>query len=248
LDQVLPNTATLLETNPKFVESFLVGLNAEMGRELLWRGFPTDQRGTYFRQFWDSLADDDQGDIAVINEWGSTQLGENARGGENLVLLLRGELLRRYPNSVIYAVPAVRIGQVLTLSPDEAEEIHPVFRGTLKPDVTFLGFPMRPEDATGDPGMFFVIQQQPTEPRFGLDEAQFGVDLPALTGWDQLSWGHLVHSPEELKALSYVSIATGPGMEFDHVAWGKNAAHQAHITLQRPVRVAIHASQLIPKG
>ena len=31
----------------------MVGLNDEMGRELLWRQFPTDQRGSYFRQFWD---------------------------------------------------------------------------------------------------------------------------------------------------------------------------------------------------
>ena len=29
-----------------------VGLNHEMGRELLWRGYPTDQRGTYFDHFW----------------------------------------------------------------------------------------------------------------------------------------------------------------------------------------------------
>ena len=249
LEQVLPDTATLLETNPRFIESFLVGLNAEMGRELLWRGFPTDQRGTYFRQFWDSLAADSQGDIASINEWGNTKLGENARGGENLVLLLRGELLRRYPNSVIYAVKAVRNGEQLELSTDENAEVHPLFRGTLKPDVTFLGFPMHPPDATGDPGMFFVIQEHPTEPRFGLDAPLFGNDLPALdSSWDQLNWGHLAHTPEELKALSYVSIATGPAKEFDHVAWGKNAAHQALITLQRPVRVAIHASQLIPKG
>ena len=56
LEQVPPNTVTLLETNPKFVESFLVGLNAEMSRELLWRNYPTDQRGTYFRQFWDTSA------------------------------------------------------------------------------------------------------------------------------------------------------------------------------------------------
>src|SRR4029077_17225102 len=54
LEQVPANTVTLLETNPKFVESFLVGLNAEMSRELLWRNYPTDQRGTYFRQFWDT--------------------------------------------------------------------------------------------------------------------------------------------------------------------------------------------------
>ena len=32
----------------------MVGSNHEMGRELLWRGYPTDQRGTYFAQFWDT--------------------------------------------------------------------------------------------------------------------------------------------------------------------------------------------------
>ena len=32
----------------------MVGLNHEMARELLWREYPTDQRGSYFRQFWDT--------------------------------------------------------------------------------------------------------------------------------------------------------------------------------------------------
>ena len=41
------------KTNRRFVEAYMVGLNVEMGGELLWRGFPTDQRGTYFDQFWD---------------------------------------------------------------------------------------------------------------------------------------------------------------------------------------------------
>jgi hypothetical protein len=49
LEHVLPNTATMLQTNPAFVEAFLAGLSTEMARELLWREFPTDQRGTYFR-------------------------------------------------------------------------------------------------------------------------------------------------------------------------------------------------------
>ena len=51
---VPPNSITLLETNPRFIESYLVGLNHEMARELLWREYPTDQRGTPFRQFWDT--------------------------------------------------------------------------------------------------------------------------------------------------------------------------------------------------
>ena len=56
LDKVPPNTITVLETNPRFIESYMVGLNHEMARELLWREYPTDQRGTYFRQFWDLSA------------------------------------------------------------------------------------------------------------------------------------------------------------------------------------------------
>ena len=51
------NTIALLKTNPELIEAYMVGLNHEMSRELLWRGFPTDQRGTYFRQFWDAAGD-----------------------------------------------------------------------------------------------------------------------------------------------------------------------------------------------
>ena len=47
------NSITLLETNQRFIEAYMVGLNHEFARELLWREYPTDQRGSYFRQFWD---------------------------------------------------------------------------------------------------------------------------------------------------------------------------------------------------
>ncbi|MCI0388962.1 MAG: hypothetical protein MOB07_09400 [Acidobacteria bacterium] len=240
LEYVPPNTVALLETNPKFVESFLIGLNAEMSSEMLWRNYPTDQRGTYFRQFWGN----DKPDIEAIKNWGASKLGNNARGGETLVLLLRGELLRRYPNSVIYAVRAVKTG---------AEERHPLFRGTLKPDVTFVGFNLTETEAVGKPpndpdGWFFVIQQQPTEPRFGMDVADFEKPPPSLTApkatWNDLSWRHLVNTEEELKALSHASIKTSLP-DIGNVKWGKNSAHQAYITLQRPVRIAIHARDMI---
>ena len=103
----------------------------------------------------------------------AARLATTRAPGEQLVLLLRGELLRRYPNSVIYAVKAVRQGRAARLSTDPEDECHPLFRGTLKPDVTFLGFRLTGTDAIADPGWFFVIQQQPTEPCFGMDEADF---------------------------------------------------------------------------
>ena len=80
LHLIPPNTISLLETNPMFIESYMVGLNHEMGRELLWREYPTDLRGSYFRQFWevkgisnpDTPADAEQlKDITKIHAWPS---------------------------------------------------------------------------------------------------------------------------------------------------------------------------------
>lgn len=248
LDQTPPNTITLLETNSKFVESFLVGLNVEMNREFLWRNYPTDQRGAFFRQFWDTSSGSGQRDIKRIHEWGDKiQLGQNAKAGDNLVLLIRGELLRRYPNTVIYAVAAVKKDGKLDLSTKPEDEKHPLFRGSLNPDVTFLGFDLKREDAVADPGWFFVIQQQPTEPRFGLDVADFGKPLPPLTNWNNLSWRHLATTEDELRALSHASVKTQLP-KIVPAEWGRNSAHQAYITLQRPARIAIHGKEMLLKG
>ncbi|MFQ5447706.1 MAG: hypothetical protein ACE5FF_12305, partial [Saprospiraceae bacterium] len=53
LNLIPPNTLSLMVTNQQFIESYMVGINHEFSRELLWREYPTDQRGSYFRQFWD---------------------------------------------------------------------------------------------------------------------------------------------------------------------------------------------------
>jgi hypothetical protein len=259
LEHVPPNTVTLLLPNPKFVESFLVGLNAEMGHELLWRNYPTDQRGTYFQQFWDT-EDDTKLDIAPITEWDDRKLGDNTPNTSGtLVLLIRGELLRRYPNTVIYAVPAILKDGKLTLSPKAEDERPPLFRGTLKPDVTFLGFTLTDAEALGKPphnpnGWFFVIQQQPTEPRFGMDEAKF--DKPESPSkpktWNELSWRHLANTEADLKDLSHAELNSikklFPNIDkekIDNAIWSKNSAHQAYITMQRPVRIAVHARDIL---
>ena len=232
----------------------MVGLNAEMSSELLWRDYPTDQRGTYFRQFWDTSAGQAQVDLAPITQWGNSHLGENTPNTRGkLVLLIRGELLRRYPNTVLYAVRAVKTNNQLDVSRKPEDERPPIFRGTLKPDVTFVGFNLSEDEALGnapnDPnGWYFVIQQQPTEPRFGLDVADFTTPQPPpLNTWSDLNWRHFANTEDELKALSYVS-ATKTFAEIDHVSWGRNGATQAFITLQRPVRIAIHARQMIGRS
>ena len=77
----------------------------------LFNEYPTDQRGTYFRQFWDVNGVQNAGpDINPIAAWPKTSPlgGNSARPGIDtyLVLIVRAELLRRYPNTIVYAVQA----------------------------------------------------------------------------------------------------------------------------------------------
>jgi hypothetical protein len=244
LEQVPPNTVALVETNPQFIEAYLVGLNHEMSREMLWRECPVDSHETYFQQFWDGMGKT-QLDVPPIHEWHrAAVLGEAFRSGtgQNPVLLIRGELLQRYPNAVIYAVKAVKTDNgSLQLGSDEQ---YPLFQGTLKPDITFLGFNLTRQELSGNgtptsPGYFFVIQQQPTEPRFGLNET----GATPLADWSELAWNHVSLSP-----AGYVQSnpAPVPAARPDPWKWGLNAAHMASISLQTPVRVAIHAQVLLP--
>lgn len=259
LESVPANSVTLVQANNRFIEAFMLGLNHEMGRELLWREYPTDRRGTYFRSFWDqrgAQADGRSLALPPIHEWVGP-LGQNGAGAGTtpLILLVRGELLRRYPTAVIFAAKAQR-DQAWRLTPSQTTR-YPLFRGSAPPDVIFFGFDLREAEVRGDsrpdgdPGWFFVIQQQPGEPTFGLD-VDPGGQPPRITNWNELTWRHLVRSEEELASLTYVRVAQGnpplpdtsagpPGAQ-----WGENAAHMARITWQQPVRIAIHAGKMLP--
>jgi hypothetical protein len=277
LEKVPPNTVSLLRTNRRFVEAFMVGLNHEFARELLWNEYPTDQRGSYFRQFWnvagrvpepgETIDPETMKDIKAIHTWEKTSsLGANGRqppdSPEPLVLLVRGDLLRRYPNALVYAVRADdNMNGPRNLG---TEERHPLFRGRLDPDVSFFGFNLNDEQVrggNGNAGWFFVLQEQPSEPRFGLDVSE---SPPAsLTKWLELSWRHLAADAEDLKSITYIDLNADlpdtsgvvPQPEEPIIAWhadsgigmlGSRASDLAYITLQRPARVAIHGSQLLP--
>ncbi len=230
VEQIPPDTVGLLQSNPAFIEAYMVGLNSEMGRELLWFGYPTDQRGSYFRQFWDVSAYVPQPsdptdpaqleellkDIPPINTWQlASSLGQHPnRPGivkNNLVLLVRGELFKRYPNAIVYAAKAKRILDGTRVL-DESDERYPLFRGTLSPDMTFLGFNLTAADARGGTtsspdGFFFVFQEQPSEPRFGLEPTP---DISPVPHWADLAWTNFgATSGTQPKAKPAVAI-TGP--------------------------------------
>jgi hypothetical protein len=255
LHDVPANTATLVQPNTRFIEAFMIGLNHEMGRELLWREYPSDRRGSYFRFFWNRRGAAQQQPMAPLPLW-NQPLGRNPSGAgspDQLVLLVRGELFRRYPTAVIYAAKASGTPTDPKLT---TQETYPLFRGSAPPDVTFFGFDLAEAAARGtdtDPGWFFVIQQQAGEPDFGLDlPKDVNPQPPRVTDWSQLTWRHLVASAAELAALAHVKVKPGTPPLPDTSAnppgavWGHNGAHMARITLQKPVRIAILARQMLP--
>ena len=242
------NSITLLETNEKFVEAYMVGLNHEFARELLWREYPTDQRGSYFRQFWDvssyfnaeNLDDaslkEKLRDITRLDHWGA-DTGLDAHNNRlttsgrkaTLVLVIRGELLKRYPTAVIYAQRARwqftdgKIDTSLERRFDEltpAEEAAPpktkirtpLYDAKVDPDIYFFGFDLTVDEARGgtgepgndDPGWFFVIKQRPGEPTFGLEIDK----ADQLNVWNDLSWPDI--QPGDIGSFIQVTGAVGP--------------------------------------
>jgi hypothetical protein len=158
LEKVPPNTVVPLATNTPFVEAYLVGLNTELGRELLWREFPAPPRSTYFTSFWDtSISPGAPPDILPLDQWGDRALGETQDDHERFVMLLRSELLRRYPHAIVYATKP---------GSDPPQDDFPLFSGAMEPDVRFFGFDLDLEEMQQ---RALVIQEQPSAPRFGIE-------------------------------------------------------------------------------
>ena len=287
-----PNTISLLKTNQKFIESYLVGLNHEMGHELLWREYPTDERGSYFRQFWDvdgiikpksaeeaaavtpeqkaaeqAKLTEDHKDIKPIDTWkrastlGSHNNRSSSGAASQVVLLIRGDLLKRYPNTLIFAQKAIsadagdkpkidpKIDTDLTATEFDTELMFPLYKGELPPDIKFFGFDMTIEQARGtEPlgtftdklGWFFVIQEVPGEPRFGMD-LKFDPGTDGLS-WDDLSWDKFGAEIAFIK--KDVKPHFGLPANLQNM-WGVDSAKMASILFQKPVMVAVHANEML---
>jgi hypothetical protein len=269
----------------------MVGLNHEFGRELLWREYPTDKRGSYFRQFWDvkgiiSAGDtsispeqlaENYRDITPMDTWGSSSsLGEhnkrNLHGKKNLVLVVRGELLKKYPNTIIYAQKAriykdpkthvadplhePIIAEVATTAEMASDIKFPIFKAEIYPDIKFFGFDLTIEQAYGDSkpqaesddwGYYFVIQQVPGEPRFGMD-IDFAPDEDATTPitWDDLAWSKYDSSKNFIET-GVRPTAFSPGGGDNINQWGSDSASMAYILYQKPVMIAVHAKEMLSK-
>ena len=276
LNLIPQNSITLLKSNQKFIEAFLAGANYEMGRELLWREYPTDQRGTYFKHFWSSVdATTPTTDITDMYSWGNTVLGSHSTrpvtpGTNNLVLAIRGDLLKKFPNIIIYAIPAKwgrnqadTADDYTKRVPDESATAKmPIFRADIDPEITFLGFDLTDVAAKGNkqiangpllPGWFFVLMERTGELRFGLD-ATLPNTSNNLSKWADLEWkhvdpnggGYLLLGPKVPNFATTGNEVKNFFPENHDTLWAEDSAAMAQILYQQPVQVFIHANEMIP--
>lgn len=170
------NTVAIVEENRPFVEAFLVGMNHEMNRELRWREFPTDMRGTVFRRFWNRgrAADDTTGDdIGPIHQWREV-LGRNLPAGaanadENLIVVIRGDIVRKLGDPVL----AINIAEDDDgFQVGKGRNLSPAFVGRIGRDLSYFGFEIAREEVMASDmrdRVFFVIYEPAGRLRFGLD-------------------------------------------------------------------------------
>jgi hypothetical protein len=163
------NSICVLAANQVFTEAFLVGANHEMGRELLWRGFPSDLRGSCFLQFWPGA----QAEALPLDRW-SGPLGQHGVSGstaELTVVVIKGDLLRRYPSTIVSAERG-SFSVDGTFVSDNDGVAHEVFRGVIGQDVSYVALDIDPREVDETPGhSWYISLLEPfDEPRLGLDD------------------------------------------------------------------------------
>lgn len=248
LSEIPVDRALVLGTNQAFIEAYMVGLNHEIAREFLWREFPAPLNGTPFRQFWDTrnvpknASNQEQfKDIKIISSWGNNKIGANKPGGlgqDRVVLLIRGELFRKYPYTEVFMQQAEWVIPGVKRKPKPGGElIKPIFSAQINPDYYFIGFEKKEREAVGadgTPGYYFVLRERAGEIQFGLDK-----DLDP----DSPSW---VSIQTEVPEHSCINADLPKFRALQKTASLRTRSDGiASLLYQRPFSLFLHAARLI---
>jgi hypothetical protein len=190
-----------------------------------------------------------------------------------VVLIIRGNLLKRYPNTFIYAQKAMwgqgprvnrlmlsdETGELFASQPQNTALRFPLYKARVAPDIYFIGFDLTLDEARGDPrldetavaralvgdnlGWFFVLQEAVGEPRFGLDTA--APTEPSVQKWENLAWVNIDLGGGQAVDVAKPFVTPPAGADSAGVQWGSNAADMAYIFYQDPVMIAVHGRNML---
>ncbi|WP_434811095.1 hypothetical protein [Microbacterium sp. bgisy189] len=252
-----PDMVTALQTNGRFVQSFLTGANHEFARELVWREYPTDGRGTSLARFWTPAPD-----LRPLHTLTTGGLGEGIdplRSGK-LVLVVRGEVVRRFPHLLAIAAQGrAAQGAVRGYPVDYHSPVTELFRIALVPNLLLVGIDLTASavsaaDATvgappPDGAYWFTLGEHVGAPRFGLDEAD---PRPEPRTRDELGWADWAplvgaHLPATLSATVRTVVDTPEPDVYAGAYAGRPAtsALLAWTLFQKPSRMGFRLAQLL---
>ena len=256
VESLAEDSIVVLRTNPAFTESFLVGLNHALARELVWRRYPLEPTATMFRRFWAAAPAAPDTALPPLSEWNpASDLGTHTPATDQLVLLVRGALLRRFPTAAVY----------LSGTRSDGSEVHlgPSLTASLGAGTALFGFPMTADEALHPPGgdpsaptsWSVVLQEAVDHARFGCDEPPSGGASTPLDGWQDLDW-----NAPQLRGRTHVPIAGplagisrpltgGPSpVAVPTATWGLDAGQLAVILQQPAFRIRIPVALWLQHG
>lgn len=230
-DTLEKDSVTALQTNPAFVDAFMVGINTQFMSEMRWRDLAVERTCTPLRMFWgqvDHTTGTRSADIEPLDQWAAApeeRIGALAHQtikphdpggnptGARLVITFRSDLFRRYPATLVYLVrpaPGDDVDAVLSAPPElqrpDAGPAPETWRANRKHFGPVLAGTLTPEL------VFFAFDVTPTS----LDEFWLVLDEP----------------PAELRFRNDETIDT------------TSAATYAKTALDQPTRVAISGASL----
>jgi len=241
--QLEKDSITALQTNPTFIDAFMVGINSQFMNEMRWRDLAVDRSITPLRMFWGQVnyaTGRRQADIEPLGEWAkdtpqplgalahqSIQPDDPANTtGSRLVIAFQSALFRRYPGTLVYLVK--RPAQL----PHESDKEYSDRQDALlerKPDLTML-----PGDASPEAVLAWRQSRQFFGPILAAsimpDLHFFGFDITP-SKLDEY-WLMLAEPPAELRFRN------------DRIEDKTNSALFADSTLDQETRVAISGQYL----
>lgn len=191
IDKLEKDSVVAMQTNPTFIDAYLVGVNTQLMNEMHWRNLPVDRSSTPLLMFWGHVNFETQqreADIKPLSQWApQTDLGDlehqvlqpgDLTGKRDLVIVFRTDLFRRYPSTLVYLVkPGADVDADLKATPvfefsaagrATRKFFGPIFQGNITPEVVFFAFDIDPGDLDK---VWLVLDEPPSELRFrSVDE------------------------------------------------------------------------------